>query len=376
MATVSRVCAFVVAAAGVVAAPPVDAAMTLVFRDGGGKTGTYYQEGDRVRLIGDDAGEAIVVDLATKRHLVVYDDVKAYMNFDKAIARARAMAEQAMNAEERSPRQQPSPAVTYRVLGTTRTINGFACTMYERVVARRVEAEICFAPWGTGVGQPADFAWLDAFAAHMASALIGTNKRPAAPRSRDNEPGLAIWTSSLDDDGTRDVTEIVKVSRDPLPAALFTVPADYKEISRQLTATERVPRGSEPIEATWQGAAPPSRQGISGVVAILIAVILIFGLLVHSIVLHFVASLVIEHALFTQALVASIITWVVLIAAELLHLPPVIGLGVSIFTTFAALKIAYGASVPRTFALFALSALIAVAARYGAGHIGSLLGAR
>ena len=101
--------------------------------------------------------------------------------------------------------------------------------------------------------------------------------------------------------------------------------------------------------------------------------ILVVGLLVHSITLHFAANLVIERAMYTQALVAAI-SWVVLIAAELLHLPPVIGLGVGVFATFAARpKIADGASIPRTFALFALSALIAAAARYGAGHIGALL---
>jgi len=351
--------------------------MTLAFRDGHGKTITYYQEGDRVRLIGDDTGEAIVVDLATKRHLVVYDDVKAYMDFDKAIARARAMVEQAMKEEERSLPPQPAPAVTYRALGQTRTVNGFSCAMYERVVAQRVEAQICFAPWGAGVGQPADFAWLDAFMAHMASALAGKSKHLAAPRPKADEPGLAVWTSSLEEDGTRDMMEIVNVSRDPLPAALFTVPADYKEISRPLSATERVPRGSEPVgDTTWRDATPRPRAGVTGLVALVLAVILIFGMLVHAIVLNWAANLVLEHALFTQALVAAIISWVVLIAVELLHLPPVIGLGVCVFATFAALKIAYGASVPRTFALFALCAILSGAARYGAGHVVSSLTGR
>ena len=94
----------------------------------------------------------------------------------------------------------------------------------------------------------------------------------------------------------------------------------------------------------------------------------------HSITLHFAANLVIERAMFTQALVAAIISWVVLIAAELLHLPPVIGLGVGVFATFAALKIAYGASVPGTFAFVASLRAHRRAARLALGSIGALLG--
>lgn len=377
MTTVSRVCAFVVAAAGVVAARPAAAALTVVLRDGRGATVTYHNEGNRIRIenpTGDDPGEVGIVDLDTKRFLIVYPEVKAYFDFNKGLERARPLLEEAM--KDTDPSQRPAAAgVSHRALGKTRTINGFSCAMYERVVADVVETEICFAPWGDAIGRPADFAWFDAYREHMTSQLGETGKRPATPHLSDKTLGLAVLTASPEAGGTRDHMEIVKITRGPLPPAMFIVPADYKEFSRPLTASEHVPRGSEPLDTSWQNAPRPSRKGISGIVALLIAVILIFGLLVHSIILHFAANLVLEHAMFTQALVAAIISWVALIAAELLHLPPVIGLGVCVFATFAALKIAYGASVPRTFALFALSALIAAAARYGAGSIGSLLGA-
>jgi hypothetical protein len=270
-------------------------------------------------------------------------------------------------------------AVSFRALGKSRTINGLSCVMYERVSAGRVDAEICFAPWGDSIGQPADFAWVEATMQHMARQWFGeTSKRHGASSAKDDRPGLAIWTSSIADDGTRDVSEIVNISRGPLPPALFTVPADYKETSRPLSASERIGRG--PMLATdvsWRPAPQPAMSGrVSGLLAIVITILLVFGLLVHSAVLHLAANLVIQDAMFMQALVAAIISWVVLIVVELLHLPSAVSLGACAFTTFAALKIAYGASVPRTIALFLVSGLIAGLARYGAGSIASLLGVR
>lgn len=252
--------------------------------------------------------------------------------------------------------------------------------MYRRVVSGRAEADICFAPWGEGIGQPADFAWLDTMMERMLADVAGPIKVPAASQSNAKRPGLEIWRSSTKDDGTKDLQEIVKISRDPLPAAMFTLPADYKEISRPLSATERVPRGpaatAPSLGASARRASSPSSSKVSGIVAILLSVVLIVGLLIHAAILHLAANLVLEHAGFVQALVATIIVWAVMIAAELLHLPRAIGLGVGVLAIFAGLKIAYSASVPRTFALFALSVVIAAIAGWGAGSIASLVGVR
>ena len=282
--------------------------------------------------------------------------------------------QKAIKAAERSLRRSAAPTATvkYRALGQTRTINGFSCAMYERVVDDEVEDEICFASWGGAIGQPADFDWLDDFVDRMASDVTGTDQR--LPRSRDQAPGLAIWTSSIEDNGTRDLLEIVKLNRDPLPPAMFTVPADYKEFSRPLSPTERTPAGGALMdEASWRNAAggqSPARRGtalpdgITRRVAVLLAIALIVGLLLHATVLHLAAGFAIEQARFTQALVATIIVWVVLVAARLLDLPFAVGLGVVALAMFAGLKIAYGASIARTLALFVLSAGIAAIALY------------
>ena len=66
----------------------------------------------------------------------------------------------------------------------------------------------------------------------------------------------------------------------------------------------------------------------------------------------------------------------VLVAARLLDLPRAVGLGVVALAAFAGLKIAYGASIARTLALFMLSAAIAALASAAAGHVLPLLAGR
>jgi hypothetical protein len=375
------------------AARPAAAAMTVTFRDGRGQTTTYYVEGSHIRIFnptGRDPGEISIVDLETKQHVIVYDTVKAYFDFNKAPSEvvARSIMQKAIKAAERSLRRSaatPTPTSKYRALGQRRTINGFSCAMYERLVDEEVEDEICFAPWGGAVGKPADFEWLDDFVDLMASELTGSDQRVA--RSRDEAPGLAIWTSSIEDDGTRDLLEIVKLNRDPLPPVIFTIPADYKQISRPLSASERTPAAPAILDETsWRTAAgAPSSSarrgtalpdGITGRVAGLLAIVLIIGLLLHATVLHLAAHLIIEDARFTQALIAAAIVWVVLVAARLLGLPPAVGLGVVALAAFAGLKIAYGAGIARTLALFALSAAIAALASAAAAHVLPLLAGR
>ena len=72
---------------------------------------------------------------------------------------------------------------------------------------------------------------------------------------------------------------------------------------------------------------------------------------------------------FMQAVVAAGIVWLMLVVIELIGLPWIIGLGLSALATFAGLKISYGASVPRTLALFFVSGAIALVATFGANAI-------
>jgi hypothetical protein len=83
----------------------------------------------------------------------------------------------------------------------SKIVNGFSCEMFQRAVAGRVEADVCFGLWGdpsarkkTTPGSMRSSTGLNADAA-------GKSWRPAVPRSDGKAPGLAIWTSTILEDG-------------------------------------------------------------------------------------------------------------------------------------------------------------------------------
>jgi len=171
-----------------------------------------------------------------------------------------------------------------------------------------------------------------------------------------------VSLSMVDDDGTRETLEVVTLNRDPLPPAMFQLPADYKESSRRLTASEHPHIDT----ARADGRRAPDREvrRVMGIVIVLIAIVIIIAFCVDAFILHIAASIVVDHARFRQALLASAIIWVVLVAVELMRLPSIIAGAFGLFTNFAGLKIAYGASVPRTVALCFVSGLVAFIGAY------------
>jgi hypothetical protein len=360
----SRACALVCLIAGVAVARPAAAGMTLVFRAAQSETITFRQEGNRVRVdnpSGKDAGEALIFDLETKEQLVVYDDARAYFDLNKLLQTIRNGAE-----KPRVHAAHRRPAATYRPLHESKIVNGFSCEMFQRAVAGRVEAEVCFSLWGDAVGPKEDYAWFDAFFERLTSDVAGKSWRPAVPRSDGKAPGLAIWTSTILEDGTRDGTEILTITREPLPAAIFHAPSGYKEVSAPLAAGERSHGApTTPAAGASQPAtAPAETRKISSMVAILLGAILIFGLMIHTTILHLAANVLLREPRFRQALVAAVIIWVVMLFASLFRLPSVVAISVGAFATFGGLKISYGASIGRTLALSVVSGLIAAVAGY------------
>jgi len=363
----SRACALFCVIAGVAVARPATAGMTLVFRARQSETIKFRQEGNRVRVdnpTGKDAGEALIFDLATKDQFIVYDDAKAYFDLNKLLLALRNGADKPGGARSRAARKRP--ASTYRPVHESKIVNGFSCEMFQRAVAGRVEADVCFGLWGDSVGPKEDYAWFDAFFDRLNADAAGKSWRPAVPRSDGKAPGLAIWTSTILEDGTRDVTEILTVSRDALPAAIFQVPSGYKEVSAPLVASERT-HVAPTTPAAGAGQPAPAAAGprkISSMVAILLGAVLVFGLMIHTTILHLAATVVLREARFRQALVAAIIIWVVMLIASLFRLPSVVSISVGAFATFGGLKMSYGASIGRTLALSVVSGLIAAAAGY------------
>jgi len=357
----SRGCAVGCLMATFVMARPAVASMTIAMRDGRGQTITFYQDGSRIRIgnpSGTDDGEARIIDLKTTEHVVVYDDAKAYYDYNKTLAQVRAAMERL--GKQIKP-DHKSSTVSFRALGETRQVNGFSCAMYEQLVDGRADGQICFAAWGGAVGAQEDFAWFDEFMRRMTSDVGGKLARKAMAKvSLMGRPeGLPVWSSSTNNDGTPDVSEIAKISRDPLPAAMFHVPADYKEFERPLTASEHPKIGPPPMEDVRPRGRAKMR--LSGLGAIMLAFAILVSLMIQAFLLHLAASLVLENARFLQAFVASVIMGGVLTVVELVGLPPILAAPFGLFTVFAALKIAYGASIGRTLALLVVAGLIMVA---------------
>jgi hypothetical protein len=365
----SRVCVLVCLAGGVLVARSAAASMTIVYRDNRGETVTFAHDGDRVRLtIGTDDGAAHIIDLKSKQHVVVYDNANAYFDQNKAMAAVGAALERAgLGGKLRRELAKDWPL--YRPLGKTRTVNGFSCAMYELVVARRVEAEVCLAPWGNAVGAEQDFAWLDATMAQAVEVISGHR----APRAPGKTPGLRVWSSEVGDDGRREVTEVIKLSRDPLPAAMFQIPAGYEQISRPLTASERPPRHDSVMAPA--SSTSTSRGRISGVAMILLGLFLLVVVLIQAGMLHFAAGLVLDRPLFRQALVAMVIVWLATLIGRA-ALPTALAVAVDGLAVLAGLKISYGASLARTIVLFVVSGMLALLAGYGFAIFLRLLGPR
>jgi hypothetical protein len=131
-------------------------------------------------------------------------------------------------------------------------------------------------------------------------------------------------------------------------------------MERPITASERSTSGPPPADFSKTAGAQRPGLKISGLAAILLVFVLGFGVLIHSGLLHLAANIVIDRPRFMQAIVATIILWVVGGFVSLFGLPWILGLPVSAFATFAGLKISYGISWPRTLALWVVSMLIAL----------------
>lgn len=365
----SRACAIGCLAAGVVVARPAAAAMTIALRDQDGHTRTCYQDGSRVRVAnpsGDDDGEAQIVDLKTNEHVIVYDDAKAYTDFKKAVAAFQAAAGQDEKTRPHEKKKR-APVISYRALGAARHVGGLACAMYERLSNGTPDAKICFAPWGGAVGPREDFLWFDELIERIAS---GGGRPKQHIHTLAQEEGLVLWIAQVNDEGRTDTMEIVKLSRDPVPATLLHVPSDYKEFSRPLTASEHPKLGPPPMDDGRAHSTERLPKGFGGIVALVLAFGLIVGTLIHAAILHLAASIVIDQARFMQAVVATVIISIVVTVVEVIGPPEAFAMAFTFFTVFAGLKISYGVSVARTLALCVVSLLIVLAMVFALAALG------
>ena len=273
--------------------------MTIALRDQAGQTRTFYQEGSRIRIAnpsGTDDGEAQIVDLKTTEHVIVYDDAKAYYDYNKTLAKLREVAGEIKKTHARELKRR-APVISFRSLGEARRVNGLACAMYEQIVDGKAESQLCVAPWGGRVGAREDFVWFDAFMDRMASDIIGSPGRSAKSLIHvlARAEGLVVSMSSTNDRrqhghaGDRQAESRSVAGRDvPRPGRLQGVLAAAE---RERTSAHRAAPGGRRARAPRRR---PSGRML-GFVGLVIGVGLIIGLLIHAAFLHLFASIVIER---------------------------------------------------------------------------------
>jgi hypothetical protein len=146
----------------------------------------------------------------------------------------RAMVEQNMPGMMPAAAKAP-PKVEYRKTSETKSISGFDCTKYERVIDGRVEAFLWVAPnavLGLSADDQAVFSKMAEFTQRMLSSM-----GPAVGASVDNEfaaasklGGWPILTQDLDEHGkVEDETLVESITHEKLADSIFEVPAGYTQ---------------------------------------------------------------------------------------------------------------------------------------------------
>jgi hypothetical protein len=235
-------------------AAPAGAAVTIVSQRGAGQVSTFYIDGPRMRIDSPpriERATVMIVD-ATAKHVVMLDEkAKTYTELtedDLKRMRAkmdamRAMMQERMKnmpPEQRKQMEQmmgqsvwgagvnhKSSDWTYKAMGQKKTINGFACEMYQALEDGKPQEEVCVSPWSAGVLKKDDIAAIAKFGQQMMEDLGQGAGENAIFGRIDKAPGIPISRVPLEG-GTRGEEEQVKsVKRGAVPASLFAIPAGY-----------------------------------------------------------------------------------------------------------------------------------------------------
>jgi hypothetical protein len=243
-----------VALAGLASAGSARAAVTIVTQHGDRPAGTVIIDGDHVRIDhpeGDDRANVTLVDAAAKKLVMINDKEKSYIELTDADrqrmkemieARRAQMKERLQNVppdqreriermmKERGAMGEPAkePASKFEPTGEKKTINGFSCQMYRRLIDGKVREELCAAPWGAGTLQKSDVAALQKFGAAMEDMGPMRRQRRNFLADFDQYPGVPISRVPIEPDGKRgEETQIKSITRGAVPASKFAIPAGY-----------------------------------------------------------------------------------------------------------------------------------------------------
>ena len=180
---------------------------------------------------------------------VVDDAKKSYQQMDEATidrmaaqmsdARAQMQArlaqmppERRAQAEAMMKKFQSGTAPTrveYRKIGGTKLIAGHLCTGYDSYYGKDLQAHLWVAPYSSLNVSPSDaavFKKMGEFFGKLTASMGGNRNQDYVPMHELN--GIPLLTQDVDDGKVTRETLVESVSRSPIAAGTFDVPAGYK----------------------------------------------------------------------------------------------------------------------------------------------------
>lgn len=188
----------------------------MMGQPGTNTTQTMKIKGMKARIDMGNSHSYQILDLNSKKMYMVDPDKK----------QAMVMSVDMLNTAGQMFKQANKGAdVKVQNLGTTRTVNGFKCTDYEISItgAMGMTSKQCVT---TDVDYK-DFEAFRPYAEGMLKSFMGDESMAKLPK------GLAASSEtsiSMMGQNHTAKTELQKVSKEELPAALFEIPADYKTV--------------------------------------------------------------------------------------------------------------------------------------------------
>lgn len=256
------------------------AAVTIVVQRGTGPQRTIYADGDHLRMDLPETAEqtGILIDAAARKMIVLNDREKTFTEITEddlkrvqgQLTAARAqMAEQMknMSPEQRKQMEQmmgPMAAAAlkgsdkpsewkFQPLGTKKTVNGFACQMYQVMLNGKAHEEDCIAAWGSLPVKKSDFSGLEKFSQRVNESLGFGARGPGIPLFH-QYPGLPITRVVLEEGGGRGEEEQVKsIKAGAIPTGAFTVPAGYQKKQMPALGGGAAPGGPRPMRKPGAG---------------------------------------------------------------------------------------------------------------------------
>jgi hypothetical protein len=351
------------------------AGVTLVLHTDDGTRATWYAEGSRVRVQNEDtAGRQLgyLIDLTGTDLAIIDDDGQAYFDLGKLLKQKRIQAAQ-REMRKAAPATPPTAPVVYVLTRERRTIHGFTCDVYDGFRGGRVVEEICAVPWGAPqVGERKDYAFLDTAEEVMKARMLGERvpARAAAPGRWTQTPGLAVWRQGINADRSRGkVHEVERLSREPVPAAILSVPAGYAQLeappdldldrpSLRLRKPNQPAALAQPVPLTPPAPLPPGAWRLTGIMLVMVLFIATLAFMSHAGLVHLAAMLVIDQPTYIEAVFAILIVWAVGVPLQLFEAWLPVAVPLELLATFGAIRISYRTSNGRALALMVVSFLL------------------